>query len=185
MSQDPDTDLLPALQAGEPHALKALMDRHLSRIHGLAWHMSGDRSLAEDISQETFLRFWQTVPNWDPSGKATILTWLRRVATRICIDEKRRKTPIFTDKLPDAVDETTGPYLELVRGETAMAVQAAILRLPDRQRAALILSFYQHVSQAEGAATLGIKEKAYESLLSRAKAKLKRELHLDKESLVL
>ena len=66
-----------------------------------------------------------------------------------------------------------------------MAVQAAILRLPDRQRAALILSFYQHVSQAEGAATLGIKEKAYESLLSRAKAKLKRELRLEKESLVL
>jgi len=185
LSVDPDIDLLPALQAGEPKALKTLMDRHLSRIHGLAWHMSGDRNLAEDISQETFLRFWQTVPNWDPSGKATMLTWLRRVATRICIDEKRRKTPIFTDKLPEQVDDATGPYLELVRDETAMTVQEAILRLPERQRAALILSFYQHVSQAEGAATLGIKEKAYESLLSRAKTKLKRELLPEKESLAL
>ena len=161
------------------------MDRHLDRIHGLAWHMSGDRNLAEDIAQETFLRFWQTIPNWDPNGKATMLTWLRRVATRICIDEKRRKAPIYTDKVPEHVDERSGPYLELVRGETANRVQDAIMRLPARQRAALTLSYYQNVSQAEGAAALGIKEKAYESLLSRAKAKLKSDLIVQKESLAL
>jgi len=185
LALDPDIDLLPALQAGESAALKSLMDRHLSCIHALAWHMSGDRSLAEDISQETFLRFWQTAPKWDASGKATILTWLRRVATRICIDEKRRKAPIYTDQLPDQLDDTASPHLELVRSENADAVQAAMMRLPERQRAALVLSFYQQVSQAEGASTMGIKEKAYESLLFRAKAKLKSELLSERESLAL
>lgn len=185
MALDPDIDLLPALQAGKPAALKSLMDRHLSRIHALAWHMSGDRALAEDVAQETFLRFWQTAPSWDSAGKATILTWLRRVATRICIDEKRRKAPIYTDQVPEQVDSAAGPHLELVRNENALAVQAAMMRLPERQRAALALSFYQQVSQVEGAAAMGIKEKAYESLLFRAKAKLKSELMTEKESLAL
>jgi len=124
------------------------MDRHLNRIHSLAWYMTGDRSQAEDIAQETFLRFWQAASKWDETGKATILTWLRRVATRLC-----------------------------------MRVQTAILSLPERQRAALTLSYYQHLSQSEGAAVMGIKEKAYESLLSRAKTKLKLELLPEKESL--
>ncbi len=185
LSSDPDIDLLPGLRAGEPAALKTLMNRHLDRIHGLAWHMSGDRALAEDVSQETFLRFWQTAPSWDASGNATILTWLRRVATRICIDEKRRKRPIYTDEVPEQIDLTPRPDLELVRSDTANAVQSAMMRLPERQRAALVLSFYQQVSQAEGSAAMGVSEKAYESLLSRAKVKLKSELMTGKESLAL
>ncbi len=159
------------------------MDRHLNRLHGLAWHMTGDRSQAEDIAQETFLRFWQAAPGWDKSGKATILTWLRRVATRLCIDEKRRMRPIYTDLVPEGADPAPRADIELVRSETAKRVQSAILDLPERQRAALTLSYYQHVSQKEGAAIMGIKEKAYESLLSRAKTALKMSLLPEKESI--
>lgn len=180
---DPDIDLLPGFRVGDPSALSTLMDRHLSRVHSLAWHMTGDRAQAEDIAQETFLRFWQTAPKWEEGGNATILTWLRRVATRLCIDDKRRKRPIYTDLTPEQTDPTPSADLELVRSETATRVQAAILSLPERQRAALILSYYQHMSQSEGAAAMGIKEKAYESLLSRAKAKLKLNLLPEKESL--
>jgi len=183
LAQDPDIDLLPGLRAGRPAALSQLMDRHLNRLHGLAWHMTGDRSQAEDIAQETFLRFWQTAPSWTDQGGATILTWLRRVATRLCIDEKRRKRPIYTDLPPEQIDQSPRADLELVRSETAHRVQAAILTLPERQRAALVLSYYQHLSQKEGAATLGLKQKAYESLLSRAKANLKTTLLPEKESL--
>lgn len=185
MSRDPDIDLLPGLRAGDAAALKALMDRHLDRIHGLAWHMTHDRMMAEDVSQETFLRFWQAAPNWKAEGSATILTWLRRIATRICIDERRRKRPVYTDALPEQIDTARRADLELVRSETAQAVQAAMMRLPDRQRAALVLSFYQQVNQSEGAEAMGVTEKAYESLLSRAKAKLKTELMAQKESLAL
>lgn len=144
--------------------------------------MTGDRSQAEDIAQETFLRFWQAAPKWDEAGNATMLTWMRRVATRLCIDEKRRMRPIYTDLVPEKVDPTPGADIELVRSETSQRVQDAILKLPDRQRAALVLSYYQHQSQKDGAAILGIKEKAYESLLSRAKAALKFSLLPEKES---
>lgn len=159
------------------------MDRHLNRLHALAWHMTGDRAQAEDVAQETFLRFWQTAPGWDDSGTATVLTWLRRVATRLCIDEKRRKRPIYTDLVPESTDPAPRADLELVRSETAKRVQDAIIDLPERQRAVLVLSYYQHLSQKEGAAIMGVKEKAYESLLSRAKASLKLRLLPEKESL--
>lgn len=183
MPQDPDIDLLPGLRAGQSSALSKLMDRHLNRLHGLAWHMTGDRFQAEDISQEAFLRFWQAAPGWDDTGKATILTWLRRVTTRLCIDEKRRMRPIYTDLVPERTDPSPRADIELVRDETAIRVQAALLDLPDRQRAALVLSFYQHLSQKEGAESMGIKEKAYESLLSRAKARLRLSLIAEKESM--
>lgn len=159
------------------------MDRHLNSIHGLAWHMTGDRSQAEDIAQETFLRFWQAAPTWKEGGDATILTWLRRVATRLCIDEKRRMRPIYTDLVPESADPAVRADIELVRSETATRVQNAILDLPNRQRAALVLSYYQQLSQKDGAAIMNLKEKAYESLLSRAKASLKLTLLPEKESL--
>lgn len=159
------------------------MDRHLDRLHGLAWHMTGDRSQAEDIAQETFLRFWQAAPTWSDTGGATVLTWLRRVATRLCIDEKRRMRPVYTDLVPEQTDPTPRVDIELVRSETAQRVQTAILNLPERQRAALVLSYYQHLSQKEGADVMGLKVKAYESLLSRAKSTLKQRLLPEKESL--
>jgi RNA polymerase sigma-70 factor (ECF subfamily) len=159
------------------------MDRHLNGLHGLAWHMTGDRAQAEDIAQETFLRFWQAAPKWDESGNATILTWMRRVATRLCIDDKRRKRPVYTDFVPEKVDPAPRADIELVRSETSKRVQDAILDLPERQRAALVLSYYQHQSQKEGAAILGIGEKAFESLLSRAKSALKFSLLPEKETI--
>lgn len=159
------------------------MDRHLNRIHGLAWNMTGDRSQAEDIAQETFLRFWQAAPGWDAGGNATVLTWLRRVATRLCIDEKRRMRPVYTDLVPERADPSPRADIELVRSETARHVQDAILGLPERQRAALVLSYYQQLSQKDGAAVMEIKEKAYESLLARARATLKLNLLAEKESL--
>jgi RNA polymerase sigma-70 factor (ECF subfamily) len=145
--------------------------------------MTGDRAQAEDISQETFLRFWQAAPRWQSDGKANILTWLRRVATRLCIDERRRHRPIYSDVIPDRPDPTPHADLEIVRSETAQRVQAAILTLPERQRAALVLSYYQQASQSEGALALDVSEKAYESLLSRARAKLKISLADEKASL--
>ena len=101
----------------------------------------------------------------------------------IRIDEKRRKHPIYTDLVPESTDPAPGADIKLVRSETAKRVQGAILELPERQRAVLVLSYYQHLSQKEGAAIMGTKEKAYESLLSRAKANLKLRLLPEKESL--
>jgi len=159
------------------------MDRHLTRVHAIAWHMLGDRAAAEDVAQETFLRFWQTAPTWKDDG-ATILTWLRRVATRICIDYRRKKAPIYTDDVPDMTDPAKGADGELIQDEQSRRVRDALLDLNPRQRAAIVLTYYQGVSQTDAADSLGVGVKAYESLLSRGRKTLKNNLMPERESLI-
>ena len=172
---DPDADLIFGLRAGDERALSSLMDRHMSAIHKLAFYMLGDQMDAEDITQSVFLKTWTHMPKWQ-TGQAKLLTWMRRVATNACLDALKKKKPIYTDDVPDVNDEADTPFEALARAQQRQYVQAALGALPDNQRAAVTLSYYQGVSQKEGAAILEISEGAYESLLVRARKNLKARL---------
>jgi RNA polymerase sigma-70 factor (ECF subfamily) len=169
---DPDNDLLLGLQNGQEAALSSLMDRHLKTITAIGFYMLGDASLAEDVAQTTFLKLWQTAPKWEP-GKATLLTWMRRVATNDCLDRLRKKRPIYSDNIPEQTDTSPSPLQSLQIGQTEDYVRQALAQLSDNQRAAITLTYYQGVSQRDGAEIMGQNLKAYESLLSRAKKNLK------------
>ena len=172
---DPDADLIFGLRAGDERALSSLMDRHMGAIHKLAFYMLGDQMAAEDITQSVFLKTWTHMPTWQ-TGQAKLLTWMRRVATNACLDALKKKKPIYTDDVPDVNDEADTPFEALARAQQRQYVQAALGALPDNQRAAVTLSYYQGVSQKEGAAILEISEGAYESLLVRARKNLKARL---------
>ena len=172
---DPDADLIFGLRAGDERALSSLMDRHMSAIHKLAFYMLGDQMAAEDITQSVFLKTWTHMPTWQ-TGQAKLLTWMRRVATNACLDALKKKKPIYTDDVPDVNDEADTPFEALARVQQRQYVQAALGALPDNQRAVVTLSYYQAVSQKEGAAILEISEGAYESLLVRARKNLKARL---------
>lgn len=134
--------------------------------------MLGDLALAEDVAQSTFLKLWQKAPEWQ-SGNANLLTWMRRVATNDCLDRLRKKGPIYTDKVPEQNDTSPNGLDALEQADIAKHVQQALAQLPETQRAAITLSYYQGVSQKEGAEILGQNVKAYESLLSRGRKNLK------------
>lgn len=169
---DPDNDLLPGLRDGDEAALARLMDRHLKTVTAIGYYMLGDAALAEDVAQTTFLKLWQNAPGWEP-GKATLLTWMRRVATNDCLDRLRKKGPIYSDHVPDQADDKDTAFEELEKRDTIDAVRRALDGLPDTQRAAITLSYYQQLSQKDGAEILNQSVKAYESLLSRARKNLK------------
>jgi len=170
--EDPDADLISRLKTGDETALAALMDRHMSTIHKLAFYVLGDAMTAEDVTQIVFLKTWEKAADWKP-GQARILTWMRRVATNQCLDMLKKKKPIYTDAVPDTEDVADTPFDALSKQEQSSRVSLALAKLPDRQRAALILSYYQAVSQREGASVMDITESAYESLLVRARKALK------------
>ncbi len=171
-SADPDADLIPGLKARDETLFARLVDRHINTLHQLAVHMVKDPFLAEDIVQTTFLKTWNMLPNWKP-GQARLLTWMRRVTTHACLDHLRKIRPVTGVSLPERADERPTAEQSLVTRDRARLVQAAIHALPDRQRAALTLSYYQHVSQNDGAEILGVSVSAYESLLVRARQNLK------------
>lgn len=158
-----------------------MMDRHLGKIHALAFYMLGDNMAAEDVAQESFIKLWQAAPSWR-EGEAKLLTWLRRVATNGCLDRLRKKKPIYTDIVPDRADERDLAESDIIQDDRARAVQAALMTLPAKQRAAITLSYYRHVPQREGADILGVSQKAYESLLVRARRNLKDTLGPQKEA---
>jgi RNA polymerase sigma-70 factor (ECF subfamily) len=169
---DPDADLIFGLKAGDERALAGLMDRHMQTIHSQAFYMLGDQMAAEDVTQTVFLKTWEHMSAWE-AGRAKLLTWMRRVTTNTCLDILRKKKPIYTDSVPDREDDGQSPFDSLSQSQRSERVAKAISQLPDTQRAALTLSYYQGISQREGASILDITEGAYESLLVRARKALK------------
>lgn len=169
---DPDADLIFGLKAGDERALAGLMDRHMSTIHKQAFYMLGDQMAAEDVTQSVFLKTWEHMESWQ-AGRAKLLTWMRRVTRNACLDILKKKKPIYTDTVPDMEDDSHSPFESLSQLEQSQRVGAALNTLPENQRTALTLSYYQGVSQREGASVMEISESAYESLLVRARKALK------------
>jgi len=153
---DPDADIISGLKAGDKTALSTLMERHMSVIYNQAYYMLGDQMAAEDITQT-----------------AKLLTWMRRVTTNACLDQLRKKKPIYSNVVPDIQDTADTPFEALSRQNQSDIIKAALQKLSDKQRAAVTLSYYQGLSQREGAAVMDISEGAYESLLVRGRKALK------------
>ena len=148
------------------------MERRLATVHRLAFRLLGDRFEAEDVAQDAFLKLWSHVPDWQ-AGRARLSTWLCRVATNACYDRLRKKRPSLPGDALEPMDERPGALVVLERRERWDALQAAMMDLPERQRLALSLCYDEAMPQREAAAVMEMTEKAYESLLVRARKALK------------
>lgn len=169
---DPDEDLVKRVGAGDPAAVQAMVARKLPRMLSLAQRMLGDAAEAEDVAQEAMLRAWKQAPRWTP-GQARFDTWLHRVALNLCYDRLRRRREIATDVIPDHIDDGPAPDRGLLAAETGAQVQAALSRLPPRQREAIVLCHYQELGNIEAADLMEISVEALESLLSRGRRALR------------
>jgi len=132
----------------------------------------GDRSGAQDVTQEVMLKLWQRAGDYD-AAKARVTTWLHRLAHNTAIDHLRR-TAKYTDdsRLPE-------PEAAPENNQESEAVKAALAHLPMNQRNALVLTYYQDLSNKEAAEIMGLGVRALESLLVRARTTLKKQLEVD------
>jgi len=170
-----DAQLMSRIAAGDQRALQALMQRHLGRTVRLAARVLGSTAAAEDVAQDAFIRVWKHADRWqDPDeAGAKFSTWLYRIVLNLCIDEKRKKTFGNIDDVPEQADSTPDAERQMQRREQSARVQAALAELPERQRTAFVLCFYEDFSNREAADMLGISVKALESLLVRARKTLR------------
>ena len=170
-----DGTLMQRVAAGDARALELIADRHTPMLFAVAWRMLGDAAEAEDVVQEAMTKAWVKAASWTPVGGG-LGGWLRRIATNLCIDRQRKRAFVSDAEIPERADEAPAAD-ELIDGARRQAaVAAAMQALPDRQRAAIVLTYYEGVSNAEAAAVLGIGVKALESLLVRARQGLSRSL---------
>ena len=172
LSADPDEDLVRRVGQGDPAAIQAMVARKLPRMLALAQRMLGDPVEAEDVAQEAMLRAWKQAPRWVP-GKARFDTWLHRVGLNLCYDRLRRRREVPTETPPDRPDDGPAPDQGLLSAELGVRVDAALKRLPDRQREAIVLCHYQELGNIEAASLMEVSVEALESLLSRGRRTLR------------
>ena len=175
---DPDQDLIARVAKGDPAAVRAMVARKLPRLLGVATRMLGDRGEAEDVAQEVFLRLWRQAGRWRP-GAALFDTWLHRVTLNLCYDRLRRRREITSDAVPERADPAMRADQTMIDQARDARLAAAIAGLPERQRAALVLQYYEGLSNIEAAAAMEIGVEALESLLSRARRTLRDRLRGD------
>ncbi|MGH6894201.1 MAG: RNA polymerase sigma factor [Dongiaceae bacterium] len=169
---DGDAELLRAIAGGDRAAFDRLSRRHLDRAYGVALRMTGSRADAEDVTQDVFLRLWLRPESWRP-GQARFSTWLYRVVVNRCLDLKRRPRSTDLDSVEEPQDPDANAEDGLMQAERGRALDAAVAQLPERQRAAIVLTYTAGLRNAEAAAALEISVKAFEALLVRAKRELR------------
>jgi RNA polymerase sigma-70 factor (ECF subfamily) len=172
---DPDAAWLQAAADGDEAAFARLVDRHLARLHRLAYRALGSPADADEVAQESLLRAWRQLPQWQP-GAARFSTWLQRVALNLVNDRLRaRREQVGLDEV-ELHSDAASPERSAARQQQADQVRLAVQALPDRQRDALLLCHFEGMGNIEAAATLEVSVEALESLLSRARRRLRQDL---------
>jgi RNA polymerase sigma-70 factor (ECF subfamily) len=170
-----DEGLMLAIQAGDAKAYEAAVRKHLKSISHFAFRMLGNSKDTEDITQETFLRLWTHADSWQ-SDKASVSTWLHRIAHNLCIDYLRKDKSGISSEYEDEHEGNDRPADAPAKAEQLAALARALEELPERQRSAIVLSHYHGFSNKEIAQIMDITVDALESILARARRGLKAQL---------
>ena len=171
---DSDEALMARVARGDEPAYRTLTRRHLPAMVGLARRILGNAADAEDVAQEAMLRVWTHAPRWQPL--AAFRTWLTRVVVNLCLDRKRRRPWVVLEAAGEIVDPTPGVTELAEQSERERLLAAAIADLPARQRAAIMLTYSEGMSNAQVAEILDTSVSAVETLLIRGKQNLRRKL---------
>lgn len=175
---DPDIDLMLRFRAGDEACFEELVKKHTRAVLNLVHRYLPDRSMAEDVAQEVFVKVYRAREKYQPQAKFS--TWLFRITVNHCLNEirSRRSQPASGESLDKLVEEPLpgNPDDRLNQAELRAAVREAIDRLPENQRMAVILSRFHEMSYEEITEAMGMSLEAVKSLLFRARENLKESL---------
>jgi RNA polymerase sigma-70 factor (ECF subfamily) len=168
---------------GNKQAFHQLVQHAGNKLFHIALYLcKGNESLAEDALQNALIKLWTYAPKWEE--KSTFSKYASSVVYTCCMDA-HRQTKFHSELTDDVIIEFPKAEKALKEKEQRQALTEKLKALPERQRDAILLSFYFDKSQKDVAAALGTTEKAVESLLIRAKKSLKESIsHDEKEALL-
>lgn len=169
--------LLARVRAGDEVALGEIYDLHAGLVYGLARRVTRDEHLAQDITQEVFTYLWE-LPDRVDLARGSVRSYLAVVAHRRAVDEVRRSERRCRTETASAVAEhADGPEPEVVDAAAVAWSKSrladVLAQLPEEQRAAVSLAYYDGQTYAQVAQTLGIPEGTAKSRLRLALARLR------------
>ena len=185
-----DVQLMLDVKAGDEQSFALLLQRYRSPLVNFLYRMVRNREQAEDLAQEVFIRVYRARADYVPSAKFT--TWLFRIATNLALnsvrDTRHQRMEISLDapvnadaedgdeRTLDVADKRPDIEQHLVEEARKEMIRHAIDKLPEKQRAAVLLHKYQELDYGEIAKILACSESALKSLLFRAYESLRVEL---------
>jgi len=172
LSRDDEREAIEACRRGEREAFDRLVLRYQRDVYRLCYRFVFNHEDANDLAQEAFFRAWRAIPRF--RGESSFSTWLYRIAVNACLNFRGRRRPA-TQELPDALaDPVPGVEARLETGDEVRRVRAAIARLPDKQRATLILKVYHELTHEDVARILGTSVGTVKANLFHALGNLRR-----------
>lgn len=170
-----DDALLERMKADDSEAYRILVERHVDRAYALALRTLRNPADAEDVAQEALVKAWTHRHSWQP-GKAKFSTWLYRVVFNRCIDLKRMPSNACLDDVAEPEDDCPDSVDSIQRRQVYGRLEDALATMPEQQRAALTLAYFDEMGNSEIATVLGTTVQAVESLLKRGRQGLRERL---------
>lgn len=169
---DRETELMLRVKAGDRSAFEELFRLYQKPLTNYLFRLSGNRTRAEDLVQDVFLRLWKAAPGYEPTAKVS--TYLFRIAHNLFLNEAARRREKPLDSLE--AETRSDPASDLNRREVRSAVQKAVEELPEGEREVLLLSEYNGFKYAEISEILGIPVGTVKSRMFSAVQRLKEAL---------
>jgi|SoiMethySBSTD1v2_1073268.scaffolds.fasta_scaffold456682_2 RNA polymerase sigma-70 factor (ECF subfamily) len=168
-----EIELCEACGRREEWAFRRLLLAYQQPVYALCVALAG--SDGEDLAQETFLRVFRAIGDYDPRGPATLRSWILTIARRLCTDRARHvgRGVEVAGPAPDVVDSRSGPEEQL---DTARRLRSALAALPEDQRVVVALREWEGLDYEEIAAIEGVPVGTVRSRLARARTALREAL---------
>ncbi|MEZ0325491.1 MAG: RNA polymerase sigma factor [Fimbriimonas sp.] len=191
MSYQEDEMLVSRAQTGDKTAYNALVRKHEERAYKFAFRLTRDPEEASDVVAEAFIRVFNALPNF--KGQSTFTTWLYRILTNCFLDMKKRDKTKHNLSLDASLqtednevqrqleDPSASPQEDMEKAERERRMQRAVHRLPEYQRALVVMYHAEQMSYDEIAAALDLPVGTVKSRLNRARLSLRELLMKDRE----
>lgn len=178
-SPHPDADLVTRCQRGDDGAWSDLVEKYGRKVYAIAWHFTYDRSEAEELTQDCFLKLWENLDRYEPS-EASLLAWIAALSRNLCIDHyrKRRREKGFRFLSEEAVTSLLpagdDPQADAVRRERVRFLLEALADLPDELAEVVMLRDLDGLDYREIGDFLKLPDGTVKSRLNRARIELAR-----------
>lgn len=170
--REDERDAVLACQRGEREAFDQLVERYQRDIYRLCYRYVNNHEDANDMAQEVFLKAYRAIGRF--RGDSSFSTWLYRIAVNTCLNFRALRRP-ETQELPEGLpDRRPGAIADIESEEQAHRVRRAVARLPEKQKATLILKIYHDLTHEEVAGVLGSTVGTVKANLFHALGNLKR-----------
>lgn len=182
-----DEELVKKVKNGDADAFEQIIIKYEKKIFGLIYNMLRNENEIEDVAQEVFIKVYKNLDKFN--GDSSLYTWIYKIATNLCLDQiKKRKEVIYIDEklqLDDGEVEIQIPSDEKLQDEIyeqkelKQKLESCIDKLPEKQKAMIVLRDIKGLSYDEIAEILDLKLGTVKSQINRARLKLKELLEKD------